>query len=30
VPAEIHGAQADVADQDPMFSQTFVFNCHNR
>jgi hypothetical protein len=30
VPAEVHGAQTDVAHQDPVFSQTFVFDCHVR
>src|SRR5262249_220517 len=30
VPAEVHGAQTDVAYQDPMFSQTFMFDCHVR
>ena len=28
VPAEVHGAKANAAHQDPMFSQTFVFDCH--
>src|SRR5271165_7613684 len=30
VPAKVHGAQTDVAYQDPVFSQTFVFDCHVR
>jgi len=30
VPAEVHGAQTDVAYQDPMFSPTFMFDCHVR
>jgi hypothetical protein len=30
VPAEVHGAKANVAHQDSVFSQTFVFDCHVR